>query len=206
MLKAVKIILILILSLSTLFLSSCSGNPPELDTVKDRLIELIDASAEINDIFFGEGLPVYERDGEFAKETGIYDNVEAALDIYEMVSADCEYLTIDSIKMAAEKVYSRDYLESVYEMAFSGYADTNTGNVTSARYFETGDWLFKNTLFEPFDLLEREYLYDSLEIIKPSSADYINISIDCLVGEETEAITLSFILQDGEWLLDSPTY
>ena len=39
---------------------SCS-NPPELEDVKDTFIALIEASVEVNDIFFGEGLPTYMR-------------------------------------------------------------------------------------------------------------------------------------------------
>ena len=39
---------------------SCS-NPPALDDVKDEFIALIEASVEVNNIFFGEGLPTYMR-------------------------------------------------------------------------------------------------------------------------------------------------
>ena len=42
------------------FFTSCS-NPPELDSVKDEFIALIEASVEVNNIFFGEGLPTYVR-------------------------------------------------------------------------------------------------------------------------------------------------
>ena len=40
--------------------TSC-GKAPEFSEIEARLRELIDASYEINDIFFGYGLPVYER-------------------------------------------------------------------------------------------------------------------------------------------------
>lgn len=40
--------------------TSCS-NPPELDSVKDEFVALIEASIEVNNIFFGEGLPTYVR-------------------------------------------------------------------------------------------------------------------------------------------------
>jgi hypothetical protein len=39
---------------------SCS-QPPELDSVKDEFVALIEASVEVNNIFFGEGLPTYKR-------------------------------------------------------------------------------------------------------------------------------------------------
>ena len=41
-------------------LASCS-QPPELDAVKDEFVALIEASVEVNNIFFGEGLPTYKR-------------------------------------------------------------------------------------------------------------------------------------------------
>ncbi|MBO5701819.1 MAG: hypothetical protein J6S71_05225 [Clostridia bacterium] len=42
------------------FFTSCS-NPPELDSVKDEFVALIEKSVEVNNIFFGEGLPTYVR-------------------------------------------------------------------------------------------------------------------------------------------------
>ena len=41
-------------------LASCS-QPPALDAVKDEFVALIEASVEVNNIFFGEGLPTYKR-------------------------------------------------------------------------------------------------------------------------------------------------
>ena len=42
------------------FFTSCS-KPPEFDTVKDEFVALIEKSVEVNNIFFGEGLPTYVR-------------------------------------------------------------------------------------------------------------------------------------------------
>ena len=42
------------------FFTSCS-QPPELDSVKDEFVALIEKSVEVNNIFFGEGLPTYVR-------------------------------------------------------------------------------------------------------------------------------------------------
>lgn len=40
--------------------TSCS-KPPEYSEIEDRLKELIEASYGVNDLLFGEGLPIYER-------------------------------------------------------------------------------------------------------------------------------------------------
>ncbi len=54
------IALLLCAVMLALSLTSC-GKPPEFSDIEGRLRELIEASYEINEIFFGEGLPVYER-------------------------------------------------------------------------------------------------------------------------------------------------
>ena len=51
---------ILMLVSSLTVFTSC-GKAPEFFEIEARLRELIDASYEINDIFFGYGLPVYEH-------------------------------------------------------------------------------------------------------------------------------------------------
>lgn len=65
-------------------LSACR-KPPEFSEIEARLAELIEASYEINEIFFGEGLAVYEhvsdpkssteilRDDETGKMTYYYE-------------------------------------------------------------------------------------------------------------------------------------
>ena len=194
-------------------LASCSSKPPALEEVKDELVALIEASYEINGIFFGEGLETYERGGEFDKEHHLYDENDTEYAYYEYVTDTCGYLFVESIKANAEKVYTKEYLEGVYMMAFDGYADENTGKVTTARYLDAGGWLLKYAFGEtdPFNILpgKRVYLFDTMEIVKPSSAEYLNVSVDsCLEGQESEVleVTLRFKLTEDGWRLDGPTY
>lgn len=207
------IIALLALVILTVSLASCSSNPPELDEVKDELVSLIEASYEINDIFFGEGLATYERGGKFDKEHHLYDENDNEYAYYEYVAEDSEYLFTEQIKWAAEKVYTTDYLEGVYTMAFDGYADENTGNVTTARYLDAGGWLLKYAFGEadPFNILpgKRVYVFETMEIVKPSTAQYLNVAINShLEGEESETltVTLRFKLTEDGWRLDSPSY
>lgn len=70
--KIISLIVCLILILSTLLsLSSCS-QPPEYSEIEGRLKDLIEASAEVNSIFFGEGLPTYERVMDPRSTTKVY--------------------------------------------------------------------------------------------------------------------------------------
>ena len=195
-------------------LVSCNGgNPPELNEVKSELIALVEASYEINDIFFGKGLPTYARGGDYDKAYKLYDSDSSEFDYYEYVSEDSPYFYVDHIKLAAEAVYTAEYLKGVYTMAFDGYADENTGKVTTARYLENADWLMKYAEGEkdPFDILpgRRYYDFNSMEIVKPSSARYLNVEIDSYLdekGNDEMRITLRFKLTENGWRLDNPTY
>ena len=60
--------------------AGCS-KPPELIEIQDRLAELIEASAGVNKIIFGEGLPTYER---------VYDPLDT-LKYYEDTENDKRY-------------------------------------------------------------------------------------------------------------------
>lgn len=51
----------LLIAALLLSLCGCGSKAPSLDEVKDTFCALIDASREVNDIFFGAGLPTYPR-------------------------------------------------------------------------------------------------------------------------------------------------
>ena len=54
-----------------LCLASCSKKP-KIDEVYDRFTYLIKESEELNTLFFGAGLPVYEKNSTLANLRGIY--------------------------------------------------------------------------------------------------------------------------------------
>ena len=202
------------LILSVLLLSaplcSCSSEPPPLEDVRERFVQLIEDSQEINDIFFGEGLPTYARD---SKENEILYYGFFGYDAYEIVRADCPYQNVSQIKEQAEGVYSKQYLDDIYVMAFDGYADENSDKVTTARYLHAGEYFLKYAQGEedPFRFLpgKRLYRYDTMEIGALSSEEAVNLEIDSyLEGDEDNVlrVTLRFVLQNGEWYLDTPTY
>ena len=207
------VVALLTLALIVTSLASCSSKPPALDEVKDELVALVEGSYEINDIFFGEGLETYERGGEFDREYHLYDENDSEFAYYEYVTETCGYFCVERIKVEAEKVYTKEYLKGVYLMAFDGYADENTGKVTTARYLDADGWLLKYAFGEtdPFNILpgKRVYLFDTMEIVKPSNAEYLIVSVDSyLEGEESEVlrVTLRFKLTEDGWRLDGPTY
>lgn len=174
-------------------LTSCSP-PPEVDEVRDEIAALIEASHEINDIFYGEGLPV---------DTSLSSGYEK----FHCVSASSPYRSLAEIKVAAEKVYSAEYMSAIYDMMFSGHYDSVSGSVQQARYWETNGKLLQ---LKECDVLltgeHRTYDYSTMKIVKPSRADYIKFEIMSEKNGEQMLVKLSAVLTENGWRLDSPTY
>ena len=197
------ILLIAILA-SALCMASCSGNAPELEDVRERFIYLIEGSKEINRLYFGSGLAVYERESILSEKKGVYYN--DTLTNYNRVMEISSFLTVSEIKERSEKIYSTEYLSAMYETAFQGVM---TGSTSAyIRFFESEDWLFQNIYATDFELAERIYDYSSMQIVKPSNGEYVNVTIDTytLDNEKVENISLTFVYERGDWYLDSPTY
>ena len=288
-------------------LISCS-NAPEYAEIESRFKELVEASYEINAIFFGAGLETYERvydpksstevleipngDGEARKvwyyyasddenkiiayrdsylkafsyalqskealnkdelmakfptaegdpaenyyseiyadtTQGIYcysiPYAEKHYDLYytvadpedyDYVVFDSAYDSISSIKAAAEKVYSREYLADLYEMLFDGTSIENsvTGVVVmKPRYIEHSDdlgtvYLMKSNTYDPLISEKRVFDFSTAEIVRRSNKNFVTIEIDSYLEskpEERLTIKLTMTKQNGEWLLDSATY
>ena len=272
--------------------TSCS-KAPEYSEIEARLKELVEASYEINEIFFGAGLATYERlydpksqiqfftkdDPENPEEkiriyyyelkdpslgrvvafrssylkpyeyvqvlsapdasrepyyedasSSVYcyfltEYVEPTYEFfynekdptdYDYVRTDTGHLSIASIKEAASKVYSAEYLESIYQMMFDGAAGiTENSKVLTARYMEytnpdTGAIsLMKSNTFEPLIHERRLYDFSTAKIVRPRNGKYVTIQLESyLASNPSERLTvkLALKLQNGEWMLDSATY
>lgn len=208
---------------TSLSLVSCSTPPPEIDDIRERIIYLLEESQEINSIFWGEGLPVYERDDPKYQE--FYTDTE--MTTYEYVTLDSKYQSIDAIKESAAKVYSAELLERIYQAAFDGVSlDTNDALIVStARFYEDKGGLMqsiyvRNPVGADVSISsERVFDYDSIEILVPSNGSFINVSIDSWLKSDANPdgsvpaskitnIKLQFALSetDNLWYLDSPSY
>ena len=203
--KAVlSIILAIVLIVSALSAVSCSGKAPKLEDVKERFIYLIEGSKEINTLYFGSGLPVYQRDTLLSDKKGVY--YDDKYTTYERVMENSRYLTVNEIKERSERIYSTEYLKAMYETAFEGVM---TGSSSAyIRFYESENWLYQNLYATDFELSERIYDYSSMKIVKPSNGEYVNITIDTYTLEDktVKNISLTFVYERGDWYLDSPTY
>lgn len=201
----IGIISVLLVVSATVTLSSCSGKAPNIEDVNERFVYLIEESKELNVIFFGTGLPIYRRDGELSERQMVYYNDKVSG--YNKVLLDnSEYLSIDDIKSAADKIFSDEYLSELYESAFDGIM-VNDSNAY-VRFYDNTEWLYQNINAGEFSLSERIYDYSTMEIVKPSNSKYVTVSIESytLKDPKRRTVDLTFVYENGDWFLDSPTY
>lgn len=196
--SAVLLSLVLILGAP---LASC-GSPLTEEQAKEIVAPLIEKSYEINDIFFGDGLPHEEvqEDGDDVQ----YD-VKSA--VYLPVVSE-KYDSIESIKEAAREVYTESYLNTVFSHAFEGMTD-GAGNVYEyARYISS-----LVTGFSVRQGLEEEnilsgYVYDVSTLkITGGGKGYVYFTVAATRdGEDVGECPLSIKDEGNGWRLDSPTY
>ena len=193
----------LVLALS-LTMMSCAVNAPDISEVKERFVYLIEESKELNVVFFGTGLPVYRRGDAISDRKMVYFDDE--LTGYDRVMENTDFLTIDEIKASAELVFSEDYLSDFYESAFDGIMKGSSS--AYVRFYDDTDWLYQNINATVFALSERIYDYSTMTIIDPSSDTYVNISVESysLADPTRRTVYLSFVFENGNWFLDTPSY
>ena len=122
--------------------------------------------------------------------------------------------------MAAEEVYSLDYLEtSVYETLFTGVvmSEETTSSGMSARYMEYMDVesasadvrLMQSNTYKPLVTETRIFDFSTAKIVKPSSKKLVNIEIQSYLPStpnNLQTVRITLILQNNQWYLDSGTY
>ena len=181
---------------------------PKLQNVYDRVVELVEASNELNTVFYGAGLPVYERDGDYANFTHMYYGFEYGSS-FESVKAQSKFLTTEQIKQKAELVYSKAYLEDVlYPLAFTGYVGAENSSVAVARYLEDENGIVQSVKAENYLKGIRIYDYSTMKITFPSNSKAFYVTMDSWLEDSPDqviSVRLRFVLQEGQWYLDSFT-
>lgn len=204
--KVISIVLLaaVLLTCAGIFAYCQFNKAPELDEVRDRFIYLIEGSKQINEIFFGEGLPVYVRDSDLSKERFVYIGEQNKG--YERVMEVSPYLMLDEMREATERIYSSAYCAQLFESCFDGVV---VDGVTLLEYAEISEWLYQSSARDTLVENERIYLYDTMKMVRPSNKEYINIEIESYLinnPDKKQIERLSFAFEDGNWYLDTPTY
>lgn len=206
MMKTLKITLAVVIAVfSVLPLASCSVKMTE-EEARAIVSPLIEKSFEINEIFFGKGLPheenIYDEQDEAEKEMTGTKRVR----YLEVTSED--YHSIDELKEAAREVYTESYLTAVFQIAFEGLTSSNGTVYQYARYITAlvGELSINADAEEQSITVGRTYDIDSLKITKKTS-DTVYFTLKSFVdGKEDGEILLSIKDEGAGWRLDSPTY
>ncbi len=183
----------------TLSVGGCVKKISE-DEAKAHIKNLVDASYELNLIVY-EGLPYYDR----------ADTMTA---LYGPVIDNEKYKSTADIRLAIRKVFSEDYAGVLESLAFTGQEGASFGYHTQPRYIDNEGELFvlKDFYETEFDsdkygeyegVKVQKYDTTNIEIIKISKR-FVEGKIKSVDGKTTLTVTL--VLQDREWRLDSPTY
>lgn len=205
--------LLALLALCSLSLSACSW-PPELSSVKDRFAELILASGPVNELLWGDGLPYYDRDSDFAIQNGLYDGITQDLGSYRFVTHEAleQYPSVEAIRSSAALVYSSAFLEDVGTSLFEGNMLVNGeySALSRARYAEVNQSLCILVGWDKsFSFAPRSFDMDSMQIVRRlSDSEIVTVTVDStrLDGSDPRTMTLRFVWQEDDWRLDSPTY
>ncbi|MBE6671277.1 MAG: hypothetical protein E7593_03645 [Ruminococcaceae bacterium] len=173
-----KIILLICLCL-TLTLCSCGGNMTD-ESVRQELERLLPLSYEMNEIFWGEGLPLKES------TSGLK---------YVPVADDCQFSSTEEILQKASEVFSKDYLENIKEALF-----TDTDDI-DPRYIDTDGLLKGDKTNKGFDIQSNVVIESA--VIKKQNRGTVIVTVEHEDGGKNE---ITLVLQDGKWYIDSPTY
>lgn len=180
-----------------LFLVSCDRDRITFDEISEVLPELVENSKTINEIYFGHGFkPLADA------------SLDEMMGYYYADCSECGLCSISEIKEATEKVFTKEYAGVLYEGAFIGLVSENV--VISPKFIEGTYGLMQSMSADIYDLPDREYHYDTLNIVK-SDKERIIVSLESVANDKVskfEIIVVRSVDENGEYQyrLDSPTY
>jgi hypothetical protein len=201
---------LVILALACVFIfHGCMA--PKVENIYDRMVYLLESSQEVNALIYGCGLPVWEDDSEYVEFMNVYHGFEYTAQHYERVMPNAKYSSVQQMKEAIEKVYSRAYLNEVlYPAVFDGFAvsDNNGGSVIAvARYYEEEGYLWQTKDFRVKPQTEKRiYDYTTMKVRSLGKKDRCIVTMDSWfenTPEQVEKVEILIALQDGQWYLDN---
>lgn len=198
----------------TMPLVSCGSKSQYTEEeIKAALEELLPLSFELNEIYFGEGLPISDDREDVERFYASFDTDVESVN-YHPVAEECEYQSEADIKEATEKVFTQQYSQYLYERAFSGISavfdegteQQLTTTATYARYLESSGVLTVR-LDLPKEAMElgREYDTDALEIVREAD-NYVLVSVPTQFKGTNLDVELKLVMTADGFRLDTPTY
>ena len=200
----VRLLCLCLCLVSLLSTASCGRKPPEINDVSERFIYLIERSVEINDVLFGAGIPVYKRDALITDKRQIYFGVYQSN--YELSMEQSRYFDVEGMKADVEEIFSSNYLKALYETAFDGVLFSDGAYL---RFYQEGSKFYQTIGMDNFKYQRKIYDYSTMKIVKPSDDDFVTVEIEAYdigMSHKRRVIEITFVKENGEWYLNSPTY
>lgn len=191
--KIISLILTVIMISTALI--SCGDVGYTEKEIKKTAEELVENSTELNEIYFGEGLPITDE-----------NSVASAL--YSPVTEDCKYHSTTEIKAATEKVYTADYCEVLFKRGFEGTSLESETKVVYARFIDDFDGRLtaRKDLKETSMTVGRTYDYSTMKVESMKKGEAL-VSIQSVVENKPDVtVKITLKLESSGWRLDTPTY
>lgn len=168
-----------------------------------------------SEYYYYYALPNYENP-DIAYDTIVYSGRED--ENYDYVRFDCAYKSTEELQKAIAAVYANDYIGPLYENLFTGafggmndvyqpiYADFIDDEGDGAAYLMKAN---NKTIWKGTTLRKLTFDYDSMQMIEEeSNAREVKVSIQYREQgkEDVQTMIVSFALESGAWLINSPTY
>lgn len=200
------LLLTVLLSIGVL-LTSCGGSGLSDEEISDIYRELVEASYELNEIYYGEGLPFQHNESVMAYLTGVQEGTDGFRVSYMPVAEESPYQYEADIRTATAEVFSDSMCSYLYAVGFEGMSTEADETVSFARYIEqNGILTVRIDLAEEALPMGRTYDFDAMTVIADEGS-VIRASFPSFVdGEKSVDVKITIINTANGWRLDSPTY
>ncbi len=188
-------------------LAGCGGSGMGKEEIRETFRSLVEASYELNEIYYGSGLP-YEIDlATMMRLMGITAETETVYVNYMPVAEDAAYHSEAEIREATKAVFSDELCSHLFTLGFEGLRTETDESVSFARFIEQeGILTVRLDLKEESLPMGRTYDFDGMEILI-EEPERIRASFPSQIdGKLSETVRITIIKTADGWRLDSPTY
>ena len=191
--RKIATVLSIILAATSLF--ACSPGAIEVtdEEIREVLRELIPMADELNEIYYGEGLPTREA-------------AEGA--VYLELAPEAKYKTPDELKKATYAVFSDDLASQMFTIGVQGVYDDESEDLGVDRGLDSrytnmlGIFCMRASKKEPLYDIGRNYDIDGA-VITYKGSKYIEVTVMSEKDGENLEITLTLIPADTQTGLSS---
>ncbi len=202
------LLLLLIVVISVGALASCGDRKYDEAEVKASAKTLIESSAILNEIYWGDGIPYSDNKNT---SDGVY--YEAEFVYHHHLGFD----TISELQAMTEKTFSKSYSQSIYSTLLQSIQDGDKAIILS-RYYQkysvidgkTPESIMVNSTWKKIFLDDVTYDYDSIKVIG-AEEEIVYVTINATVSRvgydpQVREIRIALVEEDEGWRIDSPTF